>query len=148
SRFWAILIGIDAYDRTPLRGCVSDALSVKSFLTTNLHVPEERIQCLLSPIPGNPLTPSRENIVKVLYDLINKPEVDPGDNILIYFAGHGASYYCADHFRKFLALCPLDRDTLDARGRYVPNISNRELDALFTQISRVKGHNITFIADC
>ncbi|KAK0435881.1 hypothetical protein EV421DRAFT_1716425, partial [Armillaria borealis] len=46
------------------------------------------------------------------------------------------------------ALCPLDRDTSDAGGHYVPDISDRELDTLFTEISRVKGHTITFIADC
>ncbi|PBK72063.1 hypothetical protein ARMSODRAFT_853472, partial [Armillaria solidipes] len=75
-------------------------------------------------------------------------EIDPGDNILIYFAGRGASYNCANHFLKpkcdtnicpVEALCSLDRNTLDARGRYVPDISDRELNALFTEISQVKG---------
>lgn len=31
-RFWAVLIGIDAYVSNPLRGCVSDALSMKQSL--------------------------------------------------------------------------------------------------------------------
>ncbi|KAK0431166.1 hypothetical protein EV421DRAFT_1678868, partial [Armillaria borealis] len=100
---------------------------------------------------------SRDNIVLVLCSLVNNQEIDPGDNILIYFAGHGASYNCAKHFLKpkcdtkscpIEALCPLDRDTLDARGRYVPDISDQELDALFMEISSIKGHTITFIADC
>ncbi|PBK72044.1 hypothetical protein ARMSODRAFT_1016043 [Armillaria solidipes] len=159
SRFWAVLIGIDAYERQHLSGCVSDALSMKNFLIDDLGMSEERIQCLLGfhyPTPGDPL-PSRDNIVRVLYSLISNQEIDPGDNILIYFAGHGASYNCAEHCLKpkcdtkscpVKALCPLDRDTLDAGGRYVPDISDRELDALFTEISRVKGHKITFIADC
>ncbi len=86
-----------------------------------------------------------------------RQEIDRGDNILIYFAGHGASYNCAKHSLKSKcdtkscpveALCPLDRDTLDAEGRYVPDISDRELDTLFTEISRVKGYKVTFIADC
>ncbi|SJL04296.1 uncharacterized protein ARMOST_07657 [Armillaria ostoyae] len=160
SRFWAVLIGIDAYKRNPLRGCVSDALLMRDYLIDDLGVPEERIQCLLgpeNPIPGKFLTPSRTNIVDVLYSLIDNQGIDPGDNMLLYFAGHGASYYCSEHFLKpecdnnfcpTEALCPLDRDTVDAEGRYVPDISDRELNALFTEISRVKGNKITFIADC
>ncbi|PBK91149.1 hypothetical protein ARMGADRAFT_1166538 [Armillaria gallica] len=160
SRFWAVLIGIDTYERSPLHGCVSDALLMRDYLINDLGMPEERIQCLLGaeiPIPGNFLTPSRTNIIDVLYSLIDNQGIDPGDNVLLYFAGHGASYYCSEHFLKpecdnnfcpTEALCPLDRDTVDAKGRYVPDISDRELGALFTEISRVKGNKITFIADC
>ncbi|KAK0435909.1 hypothetical protein EV421DRAFT_2087011, partial [Armillaria borealis] len=99
----------------------------------------------------------RGHILQVLYSLIDNQEIDPGDNILIYFAGHGARYNCAKHFLKptcdtnscpVETPCPLDRDALDAEGRYVPDISDRELDALFTEICRVQGHKITFIADC
>ncbi len=123
-------------------------------------MPEERIQCLLgpeNPIPGKPLTPSHANIVEVLYSLIDNQEIEPGDNMLIYFAGRGASYNCANHFLKpkcdtnicsVEARYPLDRDTVDAKERYVPDISDRELNALFTEISQVKGNKITFIADC
>ncbi|KAK0455687.1 caspase domain-containing protein [Desarmillaria tabescens] len=162
SRFWAVLIGINAYERTPLRGCVSDALLVKSFLINTLGVPEERIQCLLgcqNSIPSDPFTPYRANIVEVLYSLINRREIDPGDNIFIYYAGYGSCYCRDDHFYKSTcdsignfcltkALCPLDRDTQDHDGKWVPDISDRELDAIFAEISRVKGHKITFIADC
>ncbi|PBK72049.1 hypothetical protein ARMSODRAFT_1016046 [Armillaria solidipes] len=148
SRFWAVLIGIDAYEHRHLRGCVSDALLMKSFLVDDLGVSEERIRCLLGsedPTLGDPLIPSRDNIIRVLYSLIDNQEIDPGDNILVYFTGHGASYNSAKHSQKpkcdtnscpVEALCPLDRDTLDAEGRYVPDISDRELDALHGNISR------------
>ncbi|PBK72064.1 hypothetical protein ARMSODRAFT_741401 [Armillaria solidipes] len=36
SRFWSVLIGIDAYERNPLRGCVQDALLIRSFLIDDL----------------------------------------------------------------------------------------------------------------
>ncbi|PBK72028.1 hypothetical protein ARMSODRAFT_740258 [Armillaria solidipes] len=68
---------------------------MKNFLIDDLGMSEERVQCLLSsedPTAGDPLTPSRDNIVRVLYSLISNQEFDPGDNILIYFAGYGASY--------------------------------------------------------
>ncbi len=133
---------------------------IKSFLVDDLGIPEGRIQCLLgpeNPIPGKPLTPSHANIVEVLYSLIDNQEIDTGDNMLIYFAGYGACYYCSEHFLisecdnntcPIEALCPLDRDTVDAKGRYVPDISDQELNALFKEISRVKGNKFTFIADC
>ncbi|KAK0217548.1 hypothetical protein EDD85DRAFT_754468, partial [Armillaria nabsnona] len=157
SRFWAVLIGIDAYKRSPLHGCVSDTLSMQSFLIDDLGVPAEHIQCLLGSESGDSLTPSHANIIDVLYSLIDNHEIKQGDNIIIYYAGHGASYNCAEHSLKsscdtnscpIEALCPLDRDTKDAGRKGIPDISDRELDVLFTQISRTKGHHITFITDC
>ncbi|SJL17246.1 uncharacterized protein ARMOST_20792 [Armillaria ostoyae] len=41
SRFWAVLIGIDAYKSNPLHGCVSDALSVKNSLIKDVRMPEK-----------------------------------------------------------------------------------------------------------
>ncbi|KAK0227177.1 hypothetical protein EDD85DRAFT_795003 [Armillaria nabsnona] len=94
SRFWAVLIGIDAYEQRRFRGCVSDALLMKEFLVDDLGMSEERIQCLLGsedPTPDDPLTPSRDNIVRVLYSFVDNQEINSGDISLIYFAGYGAS---------------------------------------------------------
>ncbi|KAK0492684.1 peptidase C14, caspase domain-containing protein [Armillaria luteobubalina] len=162
SRFWAVLIGIDAYESSPLQGCVSDATLMKKFLIDDFGVQKERIQCLLGShnlIPDDPITPSRANIVNTLCSLIHNDEIQRGDNIIIYYAGHGSSYQCSlnhsltrpncgTELCPVEALCPIDRDTLDSHGRRVPDISDRELNALFTEISRAKGHNITFFADC
>ncbi|SJL00996.1 uncharacterized protein ARMOST_04310 [Armillaria ostoyae] len=161
SRFWAILIGIDAYQENPLRGCVSDALLMESFLTNDLGMPEGRIQCLLGPNnPGDPKstpTASRANIVDTLYSLVHNPEIDRDDNIVIYYAGHGSTYCCPERphavqccsgLCPIKALCPLDRDTQDADGKWIPNISDREINNLFKCISLAKGNKITFIADC
>ncbi|KAK0209626.1 hypothetical protein IW262DRAFT_1249673, partial [Armillaria fumosa] len=163
-RFWAVLIGIDAYQSNPLQGCVSDALKMKRLLTEKFEVPDHRIQCLLGStdsIPGSPIIPSRANIVNVLYSLIDNDEIQRGDNIIIYYAGHGSSYRCSQQCTRkspcckaricpIEAICPIDRDTRnpsDSRLR-IPDISDRELNALFTQISCAKGHKITFFADC
>ncbi|KAK0476572.1 peptidase C14, caspase domain-containing protein, partial [Armillaria luteobubalina] len=163
SRFWAVLIGIDAYESNPLHGCVSDALSMKRLLI-HIGMPEYRIQYLLgsrNTSRNDPLTPSHANIVNMLYSLVDNPDIERGDNIIIYYAGHGSSYHCSDHFTSALgfkcrnsdvcpieALCPIDRDTTDAYGRPIPDLSDRELNALFTEISLSKGHKITFFADC
>ncbi|KAK0209633.1 peptidase C14, caspase domain-containing protein, partial [Armillaria fumosa] len=160
-----VLIGIDAYKSNPLRGCVSDASLVKKFLTEDVGVPEHRIQCLLgfenpTTDPGDPQTPSRTNIVNTLRSLIDNPEIGQNDNIIVYYAGHGASYSCSEHFSTaesrgcqtgscpIQALCPIDRDTMDCDEHWIPDISHRELNVLLTQISLAKGHHITFITDC
>ncbi|PBK88154.1 hypothetical protein ARMGADRAFT_1034123 [Armillaria gallica] len=36
----------------------------------------------------------------VLYSLIIKPEIKQGNNIVVYYAGHGVSYNCMKHFLK------------------------------------------------
>ncbi|KAK0437253.1 uncharacterized protein EV420DRAFT_1216024, partial [Desarmillaria tabescens] len=163
SRFWAVLISIDAYKSNPLHGCVSDALSMKDFLIEKLDVPEYRIECLLgsnNPTLDNTIPPSHANIVNMLYNLIHNPKIQQVDNIIIYYAGHGSTYACSEQCTAtgstcrsagicpIEALCPIDRDTEDADGHWIPDISDRELDALFRQISYAKGHKIKFIADC
>ncbi|KAK0209640.1 hypothetical protein IW262DRAFT_1468566 [Armillaria fumosa] len=189
SRFWAVLIRIDAYESSPLQGCVSDVSLMKKFLIDDLGMPKEQIQCLLrshDSIPDDPSTPSHANIVNMLYSLIHNDKIQVGDNIVVYYSGHGSSYLCSDCASRDVpaslpdpipkdcdapqncasehddmsepkcqsspctieALCPIDHDTSDSQGCWIPNISDRELNALLTEISHVKGHKITFIADC
>ncbi len=135
---------------------------MKKFLIEDVGVPHDRIQSLLgfeNPTPGGPPTPSRTNIINVLHSLIDNPEIEQNDNIIVYYAGHGASYYCSEHFSTaesrcqtgacpIEALCPIDRDTMDSDEHWIPDISDRELNVLLTQISLAKGHHITFITDC
>ncbi|PBK72053.1 hypothetical protein ARMSODRAFT_851668, partial [Armillaria solidipes] len=159
SRLWAVLIGIDAYPSNPLHNCVSDALKMKKFLIDKLKVPEHRIQCLLgsnNPTPGSPMTPSRANIVKVLYRLIDNVQIKSSDKIVIYYAGHVSSYYCSlaeqcaatgsstclnAGICPIQAMCPIDRDTMNADG-WIPDISDRELNTLFAQIVYAKGSDL------
>ncbi len=126
----------------PYAGCVSDALLLRNYLIDDLGMPEGCIQYLLgpeNPISNDRLTPSSANIVGMLYSLITKPEIKQGDNIVVYYSGHGTSYDCVKHFLKpkcdtkscpVEALCPLDHG-----GCYVPDISDRELNSHFTEIS-------------
>ncbi|KAK0437413.1 hypothetical protein EV421DRAFT_1975548, partial [Armillaria borealis] len=166
SRFWAVVIGIDeCHGITSLKGCVRDATSFQQYLTDR-SVPKERIQLLLGSRehdgPDDPMYPSRAHITNTLLSLIDNPEIEEGDNIIIYYAGHGSSYQCSDYHdvehpnyeEEFPstgyieALCPIDRDTRDADGNIVPDISDREFNTLLTLISQAKGHHITVILDC
>ncbi|KAK0470735.1 caspase domain-containing protein [Armillaria novae-zelandiae] len=154
SRFWAVLIGIDAYEHNPLHGCVRDALMMERYLTEDLSVPKHRIRRLLGSkenIPSdNYHIPTRINIIQALVALMNNAEIQYGDNIIIYFAGHGSGYstagYCSSPMDSIEAICPIDRT--EGNGAHVPDISDREINVIFENISRTKGHHITFILDC
>ncbi|PBK60331.1 hypothetical protein ARMSODRAFT_982425 [Armillaria solidipes] len=51
--------------------------------------------------------------------------------------------------QKFVeALCPVDRNTLDISGKFITDITDRELNAILVHISRMKENQITFILDC
>ncbi|PBK87173.1 hypothetical protein ARMGADRAFT_1016892 [Armillaria gallica] len=156
SRFWAVLIGIDAYEWSPLRGCVSDVLLVEKYLKEEIGMLQERIQLLLgsqgASSEGSSL-PSRTNIVDTLLSLVNNPQIEVGDNTIIYFGGHGSGYspteYHLGNTEDSHSLCSMnesievvhliDRDTIDNSGL--------RINLIFQQISRSKGHRIAFFPD-
>ncbi|KAK0462334.1 caspase domain-containing protein [Desarmillaria tabescens] len=155
SQFFAIIIGIDAYGSYPLRGCVSDALLMEKYLTEDLGVPGNHIQLLLGSgehtSPDDQMNPSRANIINALTSLAANDEVKFGDIIIIYFAGHGSSYPPSEDgvtYGVIETLCPLDRDSLDAYGKPIPDISDREFNTILSRIAEAKGHRITVILDC
>ncbi len=154
SRFWAVLIGIDSYECNPLRGCVRDALMMERYLTEDLGLPKHRIQRLFGSkehaSSDNYHIPTRVNIVQTLIGLMNNAEIQNGDNIIIYFSGHGSGYstvgYCSNANDSIEALCPIDRT--EGNGSHIPDISDREINMILQNISRAKGHHITFLLDC
>ncbi|KAK0222824.1 peptidase C14, caspase domain-containing protein, partial [Armillaria nabsnona] len=152
---YAVLIGIDKYASYPLQGCVSDVRLMEKYLSEHLHVPTNRIQLLLGSTehtsPGDLMYPSRANIINALLSIIGNPGILVGDNIIIFYSGHGSRYPFegkGDRIEYIEALCPIDRDTIGDDGKPVPDISDREFNTILTQISRVKGHRITVILDC
>ncbi len=167
TQTWAVVIGIDAYDnpRDSLHGCVSDALNFKDYLVKVLKVPVVQIQLLLSPNPEHATRtnvvgstgagrirrsiPTRSNIISALVGISENTEIGRGDNIIVFFSGHGTCYPCAMYFTDTIgwqgnveALCPMDR------GSTTPDISDREMNIILKQICRSKGHRITVFLDC
>ncbi len=133
---------------------------MKGCLTDDVGVPESRIQLLLADhgdSPNNPDYASRANIIEKLHSLRYNPQIRKGDNIIIYFSGHGSRYDCsefyqtvvngADHLGSIDAFCPADSGQCVNNHR-IPNISDRELNTIISLIRDAKGSNITFIADC
>lgn len=147
---------------------------MNDYLLNDLGVPKNRIQLLLGPsgkhcghrLPVKYSNPTRANIVNTFCDLITNPKIEKDDNIIIYFAGHGSCYDYPDcphptsfkygisetslrNLRIIRSLCPIDRDAWDSptSDRRPPDISNREINAILSQVCVEKGHHITFIQD-
>ncbi|PBK84610.1 hypothetical protein ARMGADRAFT_909369, partial [Armillaria gallica] len=146
---WAVVIGIDAYNnpRDSLHGCVSDALNFMDYLVKDLKVPVEQIQLLLSRIRHS--IPTRSNIISALVGISENTKIRCGDNIIVFFSGHGTCYPCTMYFTDTIggqgnvkALCPMDR------GLTIPDISDREMNIILKQICHSKGHRITVFLDC
>jgi hypothetical protein len=155
SRVFALLIGIDNYrsgNIWNLLSCVDDAQRIKRWLRNDLVVPEHHIYMLLD---GAATKRAIED--SIMEHLVNNPEIQQGDAILIYFAGHGSSFeapsgWFDDHKPQLdhlivNVLCPHDQDTLGPDGR-VAGISDRSMDALLADVAGAKGNNIALVLDC
>ncbi|KAH0584272.1 hypothetical protein H2248_009820 [Termitomyces sp. 'cryptogamus'] len=166
ARFWAVVIGIDFYAAgSNLDGAVNDAKLVYDYLRQDLGVPESNIKLLLQPHNSSSTTqyPTRAGILDALYThLRDNTMVTYGDNIFIYFAGHG-SLYRAAHDPIFTsiagmsgtieAICPADHymeEHLDDDYTQVAgiDISDRELNIILSEIGKKHGNHITVILDC
>ncbi len=129
---------------------------MEKYLTDDLGMPSDRIQLLLGSnehkSPEDPVNPSRAHIVGALLSLITNPEIAHGDNIIIYYSGHG-SYYPHnteedDELEYIETLCPIDRDIPGEDGKPVPDISDREFNTILSLVARAKSHCITVMLDC
>ncbi len=69
---------------------------MERYLTEDLGMPRNRIQLLLGSkenlSPEDPTYPSRAHIIGILLSLITNSNIARGDNIIVYYSGHG-SYY-------------------------------------------------------
>ena len=142
THFWALVIGNNDYPDVPgapvLGGCINDAHLVKEYLMKHLQVPEDHIVLLENAC--------RNEMIDALYNLRDNETIPFGDNILIHYAGYGSSYDSGTQgpWDPYIgAICPIDRG---CRGAC--DISERELDAILSELCAAKGPKITFISDC
>lgn len=76
----ALIIGIDTYMRSPLKGAVNDARLVHDFWNRKFR---GRVYSLHNHLA------TRSNVINSFEMLIDDNMIGPNDPILIYFAGHG-----------------------------------------------------------
>ena len=113
-------------------------MAVAKYLTTALKVPSNRITILLDQ------GASRNAIIGGFKSLEGNQEIQTGDPILIFYAGHGAEIVDGGG-RTIQAIIPQDHD-----GITVHPIPDRTVGGLLAQIYKVKGDNIVsgFLCTC
>ncbi|PVF99186.1 hypothetical protein CPB86DRAFT_783981 [Serendipita vermifera] len=148
TKIWAVLIGIDHYANIPaLEGAVRDTRNMEEYLLRYLNIPTGNIRLLIDH------DATRDNILEAISQhLTNNVNLQPGDPIIVYYAGHGSSYEAREAWDNGIgsieALCPIDRGDVDPYGDMVLDISDREIFFMLKDLRSEKGNNITFILDC
>ena len=117
-----------------------------SFLRHDLKVEEGNITLLRSE------QATRKGILDALETLIGNENIQNGDTILIFFAGHGSRAPAPEGWKssdgRIEFICPHDIGALqgDATdvggGKRVEAIPDRTLSALFRRLARQHGDNI------
>ena len=85
-RLFALIIGINIYqmNHRTLRGAVPDGKAFKSYLMTRLCVPENHIISLFDH------NATRTAIIEGFRKLRDNEDINEGDPIFIFYAGHGS----------------------------------------------------------
>ncbi|WP_437970903.1 caspase family protein [Sorangium sp. So ce260] len=143
-----LLIGIDGYaGPSALRGCVNDIDAIESILLDRLAVPAGAIAKLAAPYraPGRaPRIPERAPTsanIRAALEALAGDAVQPGDRVLIYYAGHGTQVLPRNARTVREALVPVD---VHAGGALLYDC---ELNALLHRISR-RTSDVTVVLDC
>lgn len=144
---WALLVGIDYYDRSGkrnLKGCVRDVVQMKQILENKLNVPASNITQLLGRIPdgdvsswNSPVAPTRSEIVAAIEKLTQ--DVPRGDFVYIHFSGHGSQVRTV--YKK--PRPKEDEALLCADGSIIRDV---ELGILLENLS--KGRVVLAVLDC
>ncbi|KAH7921893.1 hypothetical protein BV22DRAFT_1131903 [Leucogyrophana mollusca] len=142
---FGLIIGINQYKSLrilPLRGAVPDANAVQSCLENDLGVPPAHITNLRNG------EATRAAILAAFDALTKDPRINPGDPILIYYAGHGGSAPAPPGWPgpKVEMLVPHDYEA--DNGSKVNGIPDRTVATLLNRLAQEKGDNITVIFDC
>lgn len=139
---FALIIGINnyAYKKIKnLKGAVADAESIKSYLMDQIKVPSSQIRMLVDQ------DATRKNILDALIAIKNDNRINPGDAILIYYAGHGQQICAPEGWttenseNRIQSIVPQD---FDGKRKGVHFIPDRVLGWLIDNIKEKHGDNI------
>lgn len=84
----ALIVGINKYPRSPLRGCINDVLLMYRLLVNTLDYKQENIQILTDA------DATKVNIIKCLNNLVANTKA--GDDLFFHFSGHGSQVQVKD----------------------------------------------------
>ncbi|KAF7345758.1 hypothetical protein MVEN_01596300 [Mycena venus] len=149
--YFLLSIAINEYsgEMPNLAGCLNDAEDFKSCLDEILgETPSFAVRSLTNS------RATRSAILAAFGDhLIRNSDIQRGDPIIIYYAGHGsqatapAAWHAPED--KVETLCPADQGMRDPQNpnRAIPGIPDVTINALLSLLAREKGTNITFVCD-
>ena len=143
-RLFALIIGINEYESANvpnLLGAVPDANAVRDYLQRELGVPSPQIRNLRNS------EATRAAIIAGIEAFSQSKEVEVGDPILIYYAGHGGSADTPDGWEvggtgKIELLIPYDHSSSLEDSNPKHGIPDRTVGALLSQLAILKGDNI------
>ena len=147
SRIFALIIGVNKYtndDVLDLRGAVSDARAIESYLKNELGVDESHIRMLLDE------DATRKGIIDSLVALRDNDNIQFGEAILIYYAGHGQEVPAPDGWatesKENLIQSIVPQDFDEDKGIHV--IPDRTFGWLIEDIMGKRGDNIVSLQGC
>jgi hypothetical protein len=144
SRLFGLIIGIDKYQSDEIRdlqGCKADAQSMVDLLSRKFHIWSSHFLCL-----ANKRATRSAIIAGFQHHLLENNNIERGDAILIFYAGHGSQVtalpqWFADE-GKVETICPHDERTYDGNGKEIFGIPDRTIGGLLRKLCSFKGDNI------
>jgi hypothetical protein len=130
-------------DKWTLKECVNDANLVESFITTTFAT---HSICRLD----NEAATRQDILHNFRSHLIENPNINPGDTIVFYFAGHGSRVAAPLGWQSndglIETICPYDQRALvNGVEQGVPGIPDVSIAALLRELARRRGNNIVSI---
>ena len=141
---FALIIGINKYKDNSfpeIHGAVPDARAIESYLMNTLGVDKSRIRTLLDE------EATRQGIIDALVALKDNPDIEHGEAILIYYAGHGGKTSALDEWpaestkKRIQYIVPQDFH----EGKV---ITDQTFVWLIEDIMRKRGDNIVCPGEC
>jgi hypothetical protein len=138
---YALLVGIDAYDRSPLRGCRNDIDHVWQFLTGPGTDPERLRAKRLEDADA-----TRDAVVDGFR--AHLAQAGPDDTALFWFSGHGSSMPVPE---RYAHLEPSGRMQslvcVDSRRPGRADLGDKELAVLIAEVA-ASGAHVVVVLDC
>jgi hypothetical protein len=144
---FGLFIAVDEYESQAipkLRGCKTDARSMMEILTRRFHVPSANFLFLADE------RATRSAIISGFQKhLIENSNIQRGDAIEIFYAGHGSQTdaprgWIADNGRVE-TICPHDERSIGNDGKEIFGIPDRTIGGLLRNLATNKGDNIVRI---
>ncbi len=133
----ALLVGINAYPKSPLRGCLNDVAQMEDLLLKTYGFPQENIRVIRD---GDATGARIES--ELLWLAEGGPGSDAGDIRVFHYSGHGTQVADTNGDEPEgadEAICPVDYDT---KGFFIDD----KLGALYDKVP--SGSNLTILMDC